>query len=148
MNDHIHNLSSIENATAYIILRTARLLRFNLAKTMGEHGISPEQWFILFKLYERPGRSQKELADPNLNDHPNITRMVDTLESSGFLIRTQDPADRRRHLLYLTDKGHTFMETMRPTIVKERQKLFSGISDAEIDQLLSILARIDQNVVG
>ena len=74
--------------------------------------------------------------------------MVDALENSGYLVRTQDPADRRRHLLYLTDAGDELMETILATVVGEREALFKGISNAEIEQLQSVLARIDANIIG
>ncbi|MDJ0757500.1 MAG: MarR family transcriptional regulator [Ardenticatenaceae bacterium] len=145
--NHTEDTSSIEKATAYIIQRTARLLRFRLSKFLEAYAISPEQWYILFKLHERPGRSQSELADPNLNDHPNITRMVDALQRNGLLNRTPDPADRRRHQLYLTAAGRELMTAILPLVVEERQKIFQGVSEAEVGQLVSILQRIEQNLV-
>ncbi|MEM7801867.1 MAG: MarR family transcriptional regulator [Chloroflexota bacterium] len=150
MTDQTRNtdLTSIERATAYIIQRTARLLRFNLSKFLAEYQISPEQWYILFKLYENPGRSQNQLADPNLNDHPNITRMVDGLQGRDLLKRTQDPNDRRRYLLYLTESGEGLMEDLFPRVIELRASIFANISDAEIEMLVSIMHRIDDNLIN
>lgn len=145
-SNHITDTSSLENATAYILQRTSRLLRFYLSKFMAEYGISPEQWFILFKLHERPGRSQTELADPNLNDHPNITRMVDALQKNGLVVRTADPNDRRRHLLFLTTAGQELVDQILPHVVQERASIFAGIEQSEIDGMLSVLKRIEENL--
>jgi len=144
--NHIQDISSLDNATAYILQRTARLLRFYLSKFMAEFGISPEQWFILFRLYERPGRSQTELADPSLNDHPNITRLVDGLQKNGLVVRTRDPNDRRRHLLHLTTAGEALVNEILPHVVEERASIFAGISQTEVDDFLSVLKRIEGNL--
>lgn len=144
--NHLTDLSSIEKATAYVVQRTARLLRFHLAKFLSEYGVSPEQWVILFKLYEKPGLSQNQLADPNLNDHPNITRLVDGLQKNGLVVRTQDPNDRRRHLLYLTEEGRKLMEELLPKVIEQRQSIFAGIPDFEIERLVSTLGQIESNL--
>src|SRR5688572_15254749 len=102
--NHIYNLSSLDKAVAYKIQRTARLLRLHLIKFLQDAGtdITPEQWFILFRLHENEGQSQGELADKDLQDHPNITRMLDMLEKRQLVIRTADPQDRRKFLIFLT----------------------------------------------
>ena len=75
--NRINDTSTLDKATAYSILRMSRLLRMDLSRTLQNAGvgITPEQWFILFRLYEQDGLSQSDLADKLLNDHPNITRL-------------------------------------------------------------------------
>ena len=147
--DHIHDTSTLDNATAYKITRLARLLRLHLRRYFLERGvdISPEQWPILFRLYERPSQSQSELAAKDLNDHPNITRMVDQLEKRGLVMRETDPEDRRRHLVSLTTEGHAFMAQILPTVAAERQVVFAGITEDEIDELLRIMEKIERNLL-
>ena len=148
-SDHIHDLGSLDNATAYVIQRTARLLRFHLIKFFRDKGvdITPEQWFILFRLYEKDGQSQGQLADKDLNDHPNITRLLDALEKRGFVSRTADPQDRRKHLIYLTEHGRDFMEDLFPEVIATRQQIFNGLTQEDIDTLKATLAIIEQNVL-
>ena len=147
--DHIHNVTSINNATAYRIHHTARLLRYSLNRFFQRHEveISLEQWFILFRLYERDGQAQSDLADKDLNDHPNITRLIDALQKRELVRREADPDDRRKSLVCLTDQGRTFMETMIPLVIDERKRIFTGISNEEIEQFLQILEKIEANVL-
>ena len=147
--DYIHDTSTLDNATAYKITRLARLLRLHLRRYFVEHGvdISPEQLPILFRLYEKPGQSQSELAAKDLNDHPNITRMVDQLEKRGLVLREADPEDRRRHLVSLTTEGHALMAQILPTVAEERKVVFAGITENEVDELVRIMAKIERNLL-
>ena len=147
--DHIYDTSSIDNATAYKIQRTARLLRYSLNRFFQQLDlvISQEQWFILFRLYEKQGQSQRELADKDLNDHPNITRLIDALVRQGYVRREADPRDRRRSLIYLTAEGETLMESLKPKIIETRRQVFAGVSAEEIEVLGQILQKIEVNMM-
>ena len=146
MNDPITDVSSIDKAVAYIITSTARHLKLHLQRNLREHNIGPEQWFLLFRLYEKDGRSQKELADQNANDYPNITRLIDALSKKGFVERRADPSDRRKQLVFLTDSGRNFMEGLMPWVIDVRKEVFKGISKAELFQLVDTLQKIEENL--
>lgn len=148
-DDYINDTSSLDRAIAYIIHRTSRLLRFHLARFFRhmDTPISPEHWFLLFRLYERPGQAQSELADRDLQDHPNITRLIDGLDQHGLVQRLPDPTDRRRTLVSLTEAGTQLMDSLMPHVVAERQRIFRGLSSAELETLVVILRKIEQNLV-
>lgn len=140
------DLTSIDNAVAYIILSAGRHLRLHLQRGLRPYEIGPEQWFLLFRLYERDGRSQKELADNHANDFPNITRLVDALEKRGFVQRQADPDDRRKQLVTLSPAGREFIESLLPWVVEERKRLFAGVSDDELRSLIKTLKKIESNM--
>ena len=147
--NQINDTSTLDKATAYIILRMGRLLRMDLSRTLQNAGvgITPEQWFILFRLYEQDGLSQSDLADKLLNDHPNITRLVDALEAGAYIRRDNDPEDRRRYLLRLTATGRQLVENLFPVVIARRQELFNGLDEQAIEQLHATLKVIEQNLI-
>ncbi len=146
--NRINDISTLDKATAYVILRMGRLLRFDLSRTLQEAGaeITPEQWFLLFRLHEQDGLSQSDLADKVLNDHPNITRMIDALEAKAIIQRDNDPSDRRRYQLHLTEAGRSLVAGLFPAVVEARQRVFQGIDAQEIEQLHATLEKIEQNL--
>ncbi|MFK7802467.1 MAG: MarR family winged helix-turn-helix transcriptional regulator [Anaerolineae bacterium] len=146
MKDPITDTTSIDNAVGYVIVKAARHLKLHLQRSLKEFGMGPEQWFLLFRLYEQDGRSQKELADNHANDFPNITRLIDALVKKGYVQRKVDAADRRKQRVYLTQPGREFMETRMPWVVKTRQDIFKGISDEELFQLVQTLEKIEENL--
>lgn len=148
--DYIYDVSSLDKAIAYKIQRLARLLRLHLVKFLQEAGseITPEQWFILFRLYEQEGQSQGELADKDLHDHPNVTRMLDALEKRHLLVRRADPHDRRKSLIFLTEAGKQLLAQVLPLTIEERKKVLNGLTSAEINLFTDILKKIENNLVN
>ena len=124
------------HAPAFIIYRMGRLLLSNLRSGLRDLDppITPEQYFMVYRLYRQDGRTLSSLADPALGDYPNITRLVDALEKKGLIKREANPEDRRQFLVFLTEKGRTLMDTLLPQIQKDRGDLFGSFSEAEIRQ--------------
>jgi MarR family transcriptional regulator, transcriptional regulator for hemolysin len=133
---------------AFRIHRTNRLLRTHLARFLERHepGLSPEQWFVLARVAQLEPVRQVALAEPVLGDPPNVSRLVDALVAHGHLERSADPADRRSWLVSLTKAGRALVTTLRRSSVRERQRVFDGLGEDELDMLAGALDRIDDNV--
>ena len=131
-----------------MLARVARLLRFDLWKLLEESGsdLTPEQYFMLYRLHEADGRSQIELADRVLVDRPNVTRLVDALEKKKLVRRTADDQDRRKTLVHLTPDGRRLIRRLLKAVVSARKSIFAGITAREIDLLKSVLMRGETNV--
>ena len=132
----------------YQLYGTVRLLRLRLQKVLDEvvPNFTPEQFWLLFKLYIKDGQSQRELADKNLNDYPNITRLIDKLEKKGYVYREVDEKDRRMFKVYVSEKGKSFIKNNIPLILSEREKLLEGISPEEDKIVKNALKRLEQNI--
>lgn len=138
----------LDKAIAYKIHRLARLLRVHINQLLQQEGLAlgMEQWLILVRLYETPWVAQHELADQALNDHPNITRLIDQLAKRDWVQRAADAEDRRRHLVALTPAGRALVESFQPQVMAERKRLFGDFATEEVDQLLTMLAKIEQKL--
>ena len=64
-----------------------------------------EQWRILKVLSDGDGHSMGELADAVLLNHPTLTKMIDRMVSDALVYRVQDPEDRRKVLMFSSDRG-------------------------------------------
>ena len=51
------------------------------------------------------GMTPSELAKTLGYTRPRMTRIIDSLEEKGYVVREQDKEDRRRVLVYCTDEG-------------------------------------------
>lgn len=143
-------MSDIDNTITYQIYRAGRLLRHFLHQKLriDEVQLTPEQFFILLRLYMKDGQTQRELADKILNDHPNITRLIDKLEKSAYVRRISDAKDRRSFLITLSAKGRALCESRVPLIKKERARLLKGLTEDELKVFQSILRRIETNLMA
>lgn len=143
-----HRSPVLDDALAFRLHRTNRLLRTHLARFLDRRvpGISPEQWFILARVAQGPRVRQVDLAERVLADPPNVSRLVDALVARGLVRRSPDPADRRSWLLSLTKQGHTVTATLLDHTITERQLVFDGFTEDELDALAAALDRIDANL--
>ena len=143
-----HRSSDLEEALAFRIHRTNRLLRTHLARFLVEHepGLSPEQWFVLARIAQRAPVRQVTLAEPVLGDPPNVSRLVDALVDRGYVARSPDPGDRRSWSLTLTKLGSARAARLLDDAIEQRELVFAGFSEDELDQLARYLDRIDANV--
>jgi MarR family transcriptional regulator for hemolysin len=141
-------IEELDNVLPHQVSRLGRLLRFYIQQKLDKHEshLTPEQYFIIYRLYYKDGQTQRELADTSLRDHPNITRILDKLEGKGFLQREDDVNDRRTFIIKLSAKGRKSFEEVIPLIKAEQKKLLKGISKEEIKNIQSILSRIEANM--
>ncbi len=139
--------NTFESATA-LVYRVGRLLRFRVAKFLKSNAsdITPEQWGLLLQLAAMEGCMQGELADPVLGDHPNVTRMLDQLGKKGLVERRQSPSDRRSHSVWLTDKGRTTLDTLRPRLAQEKEDFYRGLSEQDLAELRRMLQILEVNL--
>jgi len=143
-----NELIDLDDFLIYQIYGSSRLLRFRLQKLLdaNEPKFTPEQAFLLYKLYMNDGQSQRQLADKILNDYPNITRLIDKLEKKGYVRREVDENDRRMFKVYMSEEGKSRFKTSVPLIIHEREKLLENVSSEEQKIVKDVLKRIEQNV--
>lgn len=134
----------------FLIHRVGRLLRQRGAELLAEAGVnmSPEQWSVLRRLATGGPATLSGLADPHLNDRPNLTRMVEALVRKGLAQRGQDPADRRLRRVSLTPAGLELVRRTMEGMVREKEKVFTGIAPAEVAALVGHLERLETNLTA
>jgi DNA-binding MarR family transcriptional regulator len=101
---------------------------------------------VLVRIGQRAPVRQVTLAEPVLSDPPYVSRLVDALVDRGYVARSPDPDDRRSWLLTLTRRGEARVTHLLADAVEQRELVFAGFSDDELDTLATYLDRIDANV--
>lgn len=139
-----------DDAPAYLIQRTARLLRVLFLRIVQSDGsnITPEMWMVLSRLLVRDGQYQNELADATFRDRPNLSRIVVGLEERGFVTRRGDEGDRRRVRVYLTRSGRYLVHDTAPLAIRTRDKLYEGIKDKDLKSFRKVLRKIEANALA
>ena len=72
----------------------------------------------------------------------SMTSLLDTLERNGYVERLMDPSDRRRVLVDVTPEGQKVLNQVLPEVVHTTTAVLGGFSEAELNDLLGILARL------
>jgi DNA-binding MarR family transcriptional regulator len=71
-----------------------------------------------------------------------MTGLLDSLERRGFVRRQPHGSDRRMLLIELTDAGRAVAQTFRERVHQQENAWLAGLSEAELDQFISTLQRI------
>lgn len=123
----------------------SRRFKRSLIDTLAEHGLSYEEWDVLWAL-RRAGppfrRSAGELAEMSELSSGAMTSRLDRLEKAGLVKRLADPNDRRGVLVELTKKGQKkWLESAGAEAAREAL-IGAVLNDHEKEQLNSLLRRL------
>ena len=112
-----------------------------------ELGITVDQWVLLKIIEESAPLSQKELGMRSKRDPASITRTLDLLEKKGLIERASMENNRRQYNILLTPAGADFVSANMGLITGLRERSVEGFSNQELEQLHSMLKRIQENMV-
>jgi DNA-binding MarR family transcriptional regulator len=150
MKDQFHGGSIVlENALAFWVNRFYEATRRAMYRAFREHGfeLTPEQWMVLVRLWERDGRSQADLAAAIHRDAPTTSRIVSSMASHGLVRRGTDPDDGRTRVVLLTKKGHDARTTLVPIVKKLVQGFERKVPAADLEvtrrTLQTLVAHLD-----
>ncbi|MEY4304156.1 MAG: hypothetical protein RIT52_331 [Pseudomonadota bacterium] len=107
------------------------------------HDTTLPRFDVMAALYRRrDGVTMSELSRMLLVSNGNATAVVDRLEADGMVRRTPSDTDRRTVYVALTLEGIAAFEAMATGHEAEVDKLFSGVTEADLDALTEILKRM------
>ena len=111
-------------------------------------GGSRPMWLVLLSLKSRPTANQRELAAAVGIQDATLTHHLNGMEAEGLLTRRRDPANRRVHLVELTEAGDAAFRRLRTVAQHYDTRLRAGFSDADLDTLRGLLGRLRDNVTA
>ena len=122
------------------ITKIAREAEKLVLLSLREEGVGTAEIDLIHALRHNPGCTQARLAELLHTDKAAIARRTKNLEAKGFLVRRDDPGDRRSQLLYPTEKAETmksskaeieaaFYEYLTSTLTTEEEAAFGALLD-------------------
>jgi len=104
-------------------------------------GMRVKEFASLAILREHSPITQQELGDILFVDANNLVLLLNELESREFALRRRDPADRRRHLVEITDEGIRALDAAEKGIESVEDDVFAPLSASERAELHELLAK-------
>lgn len=68
--------------------------------------------------------------------------VIDNLEKQGYVVRKNDPSDRRAVLIHLTNKGEKFIDEFFPKHLDRIKEEFNVLSEEEKKTLADICKKL------
>ena len=144
LQDEIKQSRPFERPEAEAILnmtRTHEVLRVPLDALMKEKGLSGSTYNVLRILRGAgdEGLPCREIGDRMVTRVPDVTRLLDRLESSGLVERRRDTADRRVVLTRLTAEGLALLGSLDQPLQEVQRRLLGHMSPQDLKTLSRLL---------
>jgi len=138
----ISDLDITIDSLGYAIKSAQVRIYEKLFQALGPNAISPARLTALNIVSLKPGINQTELAQQLRITRASVVKVVDTLESLGFVQRQAIAEDRRSYALVATELGKSELTRMRKLLQTYEVTIASQLTPAERSQLMALLAKV------
>jgi MarR family transcriptional regulator, organic hydroperoxide resistance regulator len=114
-----------------------------MPKVFAGKGVHPGEAFCLRLLAKNDGISQHDLADIVHLSRPRVTKILQTLQKEGAIVRRADENDQRLTRVFLTDDGRRREMELRTIFESYLNEIIGALTDAdrfELERLLNMLS--------
>lgn len=126
----------------YCLYKAAQLLKGKLEDSIKEHGMVVQQVGILHILGAAGPMSQSEIAESMETDNASMVRFIDGLEKNKYVVRMNDPDDRRVRLVNITPQGRKALEHIREIGHEVEERFIQNLSAEEKKALKTIVPKL------
>ena len=114
----------------------------------GIEAFNGAQGRILYVLWQEDGVPIKTIAERCGLAITSLTTMLERMEKSGLIFRQQDSGDKRKTLIFLTDKAKALKEDYDAVSDRMSAIFYQGFTEEEIRNFEEHLERIRLNLEG
>ena len=114
----------------------------------GIEAFNGAQGRILYVLWQEDGVPIKTISERCGLAITSLTTMLERMEKSGLIIRQQDSGDKRKILIFLTDKAKAMKEDYDAVSDRMSAIFYQGFTEEEIRNFEEHLERIRLNLEG
>ncbi len=112
-----------------------------------KHGIdiTLDQWQVLDVIVNNKDIKQTEIAEKTSKDTASVTRIIELLNSKGYVARQTDPNNRRRLVLGISNHGNKEYLRAGEVISELTGKVLSGLKEKRMKKLKKVFKNITKN---
>jgi DNA-binding MarR family transcriptional regulator len=126
------------------VVRAADWLTRGSAELLKEHGLSGAQYNVLRILRgsEPSGLPCKEVAGRMITREPDVTRLLDRMETRGIIARARSEQDRRVVVTRITRAGLDLLTELDEPVAELHKRQFAHLTReqlAEFNRLLDLV---------
>lgn len=143
-------MEKLDSIIFYNIDKAIRAYRNYAQRQLKLNGftITIDQWLIIKAILENPEITQNEIGNLVFKDNASVTRIIELLVKSEYVIRTIHSKDRRKTNLEVTDLGIKIIKDVQKIVEKNRAIALDGISKEELQIMNNTLLKISENTIN
>lgn len=132
---------SLEEEAYLNILRTADALGRALAEMLKAAGLTPTQYNVLRILRgaREDGLACGEVAERMVTRDPDVTRLLDRLESRGLIRRARETGDRRVIRTWITAEGLRLLKSLDGPVATLHERQLGHLGEKRLQALVKVL---------
>lgn len=138
---------NLDDCIAFITNRSAKIFAEQLEKDFRPYNMTRSQWIAMYYIYTSESITQRELADKMSIKEPSVVRLLQKLESEGFLNRSGIHTDKRVKRLELSEKGIQVYLDLLPVAEKFKNDTIASISEDDLLTFKNVLNIMVSNVL-
>lgn len=126
------------------ILRTAALVQRHVSQVVEGSGITIQQYNVLRILRGTGSIGLPTLAirDRMIEEAAGITRLLDKLETAGYVVRERSTPDRRQVLCQITPAGLRILTQLDEPVDTANELALGMLDDSERHSLVELLGAV------
>ena len=108
------------------------------------HGLTRPQYNVLRILrgVYPEGHPRCEIAQRMVERAPDVTRLVDRLQTQGLVRRSRSGQDQRQAITRITPKGLKLLEAIQPDLDRQTEQLMRDLGENDCHELSRLCALI------
>jgi len=111
------------------LTHTSRAISRSFDDALAAAGGSLPVWLVLVNLKMRSVASQRELAQAMGIKEATLTHHLNAMETAGLITRQRDPANRRIHVVEVTEAGESSFGRLREAAFAFDTQLRRNVAD-------------------
>ncbi|WP_281366443.1 MarR family winged helix-turn-helix transcriptional regulator [Paraliobacillus salinarum] len=140
-------LFNLDDCLACITNKSSKLFEEALDNEFRPYHITRSQWTAMYYIYNNERITQKELADKMSIKEPSVVRLIQKMESEGFLYRLESVKDKRIKQLELSPKGEKGYHELLPIAENFKNYVVEGIPEEDLEIFKQVLETMTKNAV-
>jgi DNA-binding MarR family transcriptional regulator len=130
-----------EMGIGYQLRRSFMALHRRLSASARPHGITPDQYVVLWVLNAWGPQSQRELYQRIYSDGNTVVQMLRRMEARGWIRRVRDERDGRAVRVSLTAKGQALRKKIFQLARRNHELALRGFTGPEREKFIDYLFR-------
>lgn len=119
--------------------------QYYIGKKLEKFGLKKGEYRILIEVYIYEGCCQDFIANNLGIDKFDASKAIKSLIEKGYVYKKRDEFDKRKYMLYLTDKAKEIKSDFVEVLTSSAQVLTDGLTEEEKEFTLKMLIKIAEN---
>jgi DNA-binding MarR family transcriptional regulator len=109
---------------------------------LSTQALTHTQFFVLIAIHSQGQCTMQQLADKMHVTMPTMSGIIDRLVQANYVIRTENPDDRRQVLVELKKEGKVLITQFQSAVADRWLQVLTSLDDQDIKSMLRIIEKI------